>query len=147
MRMRLALLTLSALGAAAAFIGAADATSSARATVVVRSSSFGSILFDGRGFALYAFTRDTRRHSNCSGVCASRWPPYILRGSLKAGAGSKRSLLGTARRSDGKLQVTYAGRPLYYYVGDRRAGQVLCQDVVEFGGTWLVLRGSGKLVR
>src|SRR5439155_9844298 len=73
MRMRPALLKLSALGAAAAFIGAADATSSARATVVVRSSSFGSILFDGRGFALYAFTRDTRRHSNCSGVCASPW--------------------------------------------------------------------------
>jgi predicted lipoprotein with Yx(FWY)xxD motif len=147
MRIRLAVLALAALGAAAAFIGAAGATSSARATVVVRSSSFGSILFDGRGFALYAFTRDTLRHSNCFGTCASRWPPYIVRGSLKAGAGSKRSLLGTARRADGRRQVTYAGRPLYFYVGDRRARQVLCQDVVEFGGTWLVVRGSGRLVR
>ena len=147
MRVRLAAFTLVCLASAAAFVGAAGATHSARATVVVRSSSFGSMLFDGRGFALYAFTRDTLRHSNCFGACASSWPPYILRGSLKAGVGSKRSLLGTARRADGRRQVTYAGRPLYFYVGDRRAGQVLCQDVVEFGGTWLVVRGSGKLVR
>ena len=70
-----------------------------------------------------------------------------MRGSLKAGAGSKRSLLGTARRSDGKLQVTYAGRPLYYYVGDRKPGQISCQNVSEFGGLWLVVRRSGKLVR
>jgi predicted lipoprotein with Yx(FWY)xxD motif len=147
MRTRLALLTLAGLAAAAALVGTATGASSARPTVVVRSSSFGSILFDGRGFALYAFTRDAGKRSNCSGACASAWPPYILRGKLKAGAGTKRSLLGTTRRSDGKVQVTYAGRPLYYYFGDRRAGQVLCQNVVEFGGTWLVVRGSGKLVR
>lgn len=42
--------------------------------------------------------------------------------------------------------MTYAGRPLYYYV-DRRPGQILCQDVFEFGGRWLVVRGDGRLVR
>jgi len=56
-------------------------------------------------------------------------------------------LVGTTRRADGSLQVTYAGRPLYYYVGDRRPGQILCQNVPEFGGLWLVLRGDGSLVR
>ena len=50
-------------------------------------------------------------------------------------------------RSHGRRQITYAGRPLYYYVGDAKAGQILCQNAVEFGGTWLVVRPSGKLVR
>src|SRR5439155_15886987 len=78
MRVRLPAFTLVCLASAAAFLVAAGATHSARATVVVRSSSFGSMLFDGRGFALYAFTRDTLRHSNCFGACASSWPPYIF---------------------------------------------------------------------
>jgi predicted lipoprotein with Yx(FWY)xxD motif len=64
----------------------------------------------------------------------------------KAGAGARQSLLGTTRRNDGSLQVTYGGRPLYYYVGDGK-GQILCQNVDEFGGLWLILRGSGRLVR
>jgi predicted lipoprotein with Yx(FWY)xxD motif len=56
-------------------------------------------------------------------------------------------LLGVTRRADGKLLVTYAGKPLYYYIGDRKPGQVLCQNVPEFGGIWRVVRGSGTLVR
>jgi predicted lipoprotein with Yx(FWY)xxD motif len=51
------------------------------------------------------------------------------------------------KRAGGRLQVTYAGRPLYYYVGDRRAGQIRCQNVTEFGGVWRVIRPSGTLVR
>ena len=57
------------------------------------------------------------------------------------------SLLGTVRRSDGTIQATYAGRPLYYYVGDTKAGQILCQNVSEFGGRWLVVRANGVPVR
>jgi predicted lipoprotein with Yx(FWY)xxD motif len=70
-----------------------------------------------------------------------------VKGTLRAGTGIKRSLIGTAKRRDGRRQITYAGRPLYYYVGDTKAGQIRCQNVVEFGGTWLVVRPSGKLVR
>ena len=55
--------------------------------------------------------------------------------------------MGTIRRSDGKLQATYAGHPVYYYVGDRSPGEVNCQAAVEFGGYWYVLRGSGQAVR
>jgi predicted lipoprotein with Yx(FWY)xxD motif len=121
--------------------------SAARATLTTHSSRFGKVLFDGRGFVLYAFTRD-RGRSACYGACAKAWPPYFApKGTLRAGPGVKRSLLGTVKRRNGKRQVTYAGRPLYYYVGDRSAGQILCQDVDEFGGTWLVIRPSGKLVR
>ncbi|MFL5926521.1 MAG: hypothetical protein ACJ77E_06250 [Gaiellaceae bacterium] len=56
-------------------------------------------------------------------------------------------MLGSVRRADGTTQVTYAGRPLYYYVGDRKAGQILCQDVSEFGGRWLVIRPNGVPVQ
>ena len=65
----------------------------------------------------------------------------------QGGARLKPALLGTVKRKNGRRQVSYAGRPLYYYVGDTRRGQILCQDVVEFGGRWLIVRPSGKLVR
>lgn len=104
-------------------------------------------MFDGRGFALYAFTRDPRGRSVCSGACATAWPPYLVNGRTRAAAGIKASLLGTTGRANGTLQVTYAGRPLYYYIGDRRPGQVTCQNVSEFGGAWLVMRPNGRLVR
>ena len=128
-------------------VPAAPTSPAAKASVAVGKSSYGPILFDGRGFALYAFTRDPRGKATCKGECAEKWPPYFVSRRPAAGRGARASLLGTTRRSDGKLQATYAGRPLYYYDGDKAPGIVLCQDVEEFGGTWLVLRGSGKLVR
>jgi predicted lipoprotein with Yx(FWY)xxD motif len=141
------MLRLLALAACLAFCSSAVAASApSRSTVTVRASSFGSVLFDGRGFVLYGFTRDPRAHSVCTGACAAAWPPYIVKARASAGAGVRAKLLGTTKRKDGRLQVTYAGRPLYYYVGDRKAGQILCQNVTEFGGVWRVVRPSGKLV-
>ena len=64
-----------------------------------------------------------------------------------AGRGARRSLLSTTRRRGGGRQVTYRGHPLYYYVGERRAGQILCQNVIEFGGTWLVVSPAGAAIR
>ena len=139
-----------AVGLTASVAAACSAAASARAsgaTLTARSSSYGSILFDGRGRALYAFTRDPRGGaSRCYGACAKAWPVYFAKGRAVAGRGVKQSLIGTTRRRDGRLQVTYGGRPLYYYQGDA-VGQVKCQGVDEFGGTWLVVRPSGKLVR
>jgi predicted lipoprotein with Yx(FWY)xxD motif len=133
---------------AAAVSGVAHASADGRAMLTVRSSSYGAILFDGRGRALYAFTRDRRGGpSRCYGACARAWPVYFAIGRPVAGKGVKRSLIGTVRRRDGRRQITYNGRPLYYYVGDRSAGQVSCQNVAEYGGTWLVMRASGALVR
>ena len=127
-------------------VPAAPARAVAKASVATGKSSYGQILFDGRGFALYAFTHDTRNKATCYGECATKWPPFVVSSRPAAGRGAKASLLGTTRRSDGKLQATYGGRPLYYYDGDKAPGIVLCQNVPEFGGTWLVLRGSGRLV-
>lgn len=137
------LVTALVLVALAAVPAAAQAEPRATTTVAVQSSRFGPILFDGRGYVLYAFTRDRRGSSRCFGACAAAWPPYRAGGRLRAGNGARTSLLGRTRSG----QVTYAGRPLYYYVGDRRPGQILCQDVFEFGGRWLVARGDGTLVR
>jgi predicted lipoprotein with Yx(FWY)xxD motif len=99
--------------------------------------------------ALYAFTRDRRGgRSRCYGACAKAWPVYFAKGRLLAGKGVRQSLLGASRRRDDRRQVTYNRRPLYYYyVGDKKPGQVLCQNVDEFGGTWLVIRPNGQLVR
>jgi predicted lipoprotein with Yx(FWY)xxD motif len=139
-----------AVGLAVAGGAVARADSSAAksgATLTVRNTKYGNILFDGRGQALYAFTRDRRGGaSRCYGACAKAWPVYFAKGRPLAGRGVKQSLIGTTRRRDGRLQMTYDGRPLYYYVGDAR-GEVKCQAVAEFGGTWLVVRPSGTLVR
>ena len=115
-------------------------------TVQVARSDYGPVIFDGRGFALYAFTRDKVGKSICAGACAAAWPPYLA-SKLRAGAGIKTRLLGTIRRSNGALQVTYGGHPLYYYVGDNHPGEILCHGVREFGGLWQVVRGNGKPVR
>jgi len=131
---------------AAVLVLSHDAVAADRATLTVKPSRYGPILFDGRGFVLYVFTKDPKGRSACSGACAAAWPPYLAK-RPRAGAGAKSPLLGTTRRADGSVQATYAGRPLYYYVGDRSPGQILCQDVEEFGGRWLVVRGSGSLVR
>jgi predicted lipoprotein with Yx(FWY)xxD motif len=135
------------LVASLVFAAAASAASEApRSTLTVRSSDYGKILFDGTGRALYAFTKDPRRKSVCAGACARAWPPYVVSTRPKAGAGVKSSLLGTTKRAGGRTQVTYNGRPLYYYVGDP-VGKVRCQNVSEFGGLWLVVRPNGRLVR
>jgi predicted lipoprotein with Yx(FWY)xxD motif len=132
--------------AALALVTAAPAAAGT-VTVGVKKSQYGPILFDGRGYVLYVFTHDRPARSTCSGDCAASWPPYLAKGALRAGAGARQSLLGTTTRPDGTKQVTYAGRPLYYYVGDRKPGQILCQNIREYGGLWLVARGNGSPVR
>jgi predicted lipoprotein with Yx(FWY)xxD motif len=170
MRIRLPLvgaaltLTLAACGSASSSAkddpvssdGSTARTDTARASAAARArgpklrvmdSDFGRILADGHGRALYLFTADDRKDSNCSGDCATAWPPYIVKRKPFALAGAKPGLVGTTRRGDGKLQATYAGHPVYYYVGDRSPGEVNCQAAFEFGGYWYVVRGNGRAVR
>jgi predicted lipoprotein with Yx(FWY)xxD motif len=142
----LVLVVLGAVSLAAPEL-AAPSSEAASPTLTARGSEYGRILFDGSNRALYAFTRDRRGGpSTCYGACAEAWPPYVVSGRLSAGTGTQRSLFGTTRRRDGTRQLTYRGWPLYYYEHDP-VGQVLCQNVSEFGGLWLVVRPSGSLVR
>jgi predicted lipoprotein with Yx(FWY)xxD motif len=115
--------------------------------VHVARTQYGSALVDRRGFALYLFTRDTGGASACYGACATRWPPYLLRKAPAGGTNEVSRLIGTLRRSDGGLQATYAGHPLYYYDGDRAPGQILCQAAPEFGGIWYVVGRDGRAIR
>jgi predicted lipoprotein with Yx(FWY)xxD motif len=115
--------------------------------VKVAKTGYGRILVDGRGFALYLFTRDKGKTARCYGACAKAWPPFLTRGAPRYGKGTKRGHLGTTRRRNGKRQVTYGGHPLYYYVNDKQPRQVLCQAVQEFGGYWYVVAPSGKAIQ
>lgn len=145
----------SPLWAAPASAAAADTTDAPRAqtagragaAVEVADSRFGRILTDSRGLTLYLFTRDGRGPSRCYGACAEAWPPLLTTGEPRARDGARRRHLGTVRRTDGTRQVTYRGQPLYYYFREDEAGEILCQDVEEFGGTWLVVNPAGKAVR
>lgn len=122
----------------------AEASMAARGTLVkVVRSQYGRVIADGKGEAFYLFDKEDSKRSECYGACAKAWPPVLTKGKPKAGAGANQGLLGTTRRRNGKLQVTYAGQPLYYYVDDS-PGTILCHDVEEFGGLWLVVKPNGS---
>jgi predicted lipoprotein with Yx(FWY)xxD motif len=120
----------------------------APSTLTAQTSRYGTVLFDGKSFALYGFTLDDRGPSACYGDCAAAWPPYVVSSekALRASPGVDQALLGVTKRNGGALQVTYNGWPLYYYVGDRSPLQILCQNVFVFGGRWLVIAPDGTLV-
>jgi predicted lipoprotein with Yx(FWY)xxD motif len=115
------------------------------AVVKVVGSQYGRVIADRKGEALYLFDKERGRKSECYGECAVAWPPVLAKGAPRAGEGAKQAKLGTTRRRDGKLQVTYAGHPLYYYVGDS-PGTIRCHYVDEFGGLWLVVKPNGRPV-
>jgi predicted lipoprotein with Yx(FWY)xxD motif len=127
-------------------VSSSPATAGPGAKIRIVDSRYGRVVADRRGEALYLFTKERNTRSRCYGECADAWPPALTKGDPVAGSGARTGLLGTTRRSDGNLQVTYAGHPLYYYAGDS-PGNILCQDVFEFGGTWLVVKPSGAAVR
>ena len=127
-------------------IAASTATRAAAATVGVRHTSLGRVIVDSKGRTLYLFEKDTSRRSACSGQCAQFWPPLLTRGAPVARTGVKQSLLGKIRRADGTQQVTYAGHPLYLYVGDSKPGQTNGEGSQEFGAGWDVLSASGKKI-
>ena len=120
--------------------------SAASAKVAVGNSSDGSILVDGHGKSLYRFGRDTGRKSTCNGACAQNWPPLLTTRTPKAGSGVSARKLGTTRRSDGKLQVTYAGHPLYNFIGDATRGDINGEGLNAFGGIWTLVAPSGAKV-
>jgi predicted lipoprotein with Yx(FWY)xxD motif len=111
--------------------------------IVLGASQFGRILFDSKRQAIYLFDKETTKRPRCYGECAKAWPPVYANGSPRVGKGLDRELLGTVKRRDGRRQVTYGGHPLYFYAHEG-PGQVLCHDIEEFGGLWLVVKRSGK---
>lgn len=115
------------------------------AKVDVAKTAIGTIIVTGQGRTLYMFAADKHGKSACYGQCANYWPPLLTSGKPTAGKGAKASLLGTTRRKDGKLQVTYNGHPLYTYVSDTKAGQATGQGLNLSGGLWWAISPAGAL--
>lgn len=105
-----------------------------------------SYLTAGSGRAIYLFQRDRTSASTCYSACASIWPPVTTSAQPQAAPGVRGSELGTSRRTDAMTQVTYAGRPLYYYAGDSGPGQVTGQGLNQFGGRWYLLAPAGTVI-
>jgi predicted lipoprotein with Yx(FWY)xxD motif len=115
----------------------------AGAVIVTAGSAYGPMLFDASRQAIYLFDKEKSSVPRCYGPCAEAWPPVLTSGAPRARQGADGSLLGTVQRTDGTSQVTYAGHPLYFYAHEGR-GQVLCHDIREFGGLWLVVTPEGR---
>jgi predicted lipoprotein with Yx(FWY)xxD motif len=139
-----------ALLAAAAAHGSSSSTSSSRASkgalVALGKTTLGTVLVDARGRTLYLFDKDTRGRSTCYGACAAYWPALFSPGKPRAGKGVRASLLGLTTRSDGRRQVTYAGHPLYTFVGDKRAGDTSGEGLTDFGASWDAVAASGRAI-
>lgn len=118
----------------------------AQARVTTRDSSYGSVLVNGRGRTIYLFDREERSRSESHRACARAWPPLLTRGRPIAAGAASQALLGSIERRNGARQVTYSGHPLYLYA-DEDPGEILCQEVFEFGGTWLLVDPEGDAVR
>jgi len=122
----------------------APAAAEGAATVALgQNDELGSFLVDDKGMTLYLFTKDTPDTTVCYEKCAVAWPPLLTTGDPVAAEGVDASLLGTTTRTDGTVQVTYNGWPLYYYEKDKAPGDVTGQDV---GGVWYVLSAEGTQV-
>jgi predicted lipoprotein with Yx(FWY)xxD motif len=104
----------------------------------------GMVLVDSKGFTLYDFHKDKGGQSACYGACAEGWPPLLTKGEPQPSNGASAGKLGTTKRKDGTTQVTYAGHPLYTFVGDKKPGEATGNDVSAFGAQWYALKGSGE---
>ncbi len=152
MRVRTITWLLPLVLAAVAGVGAAMAattTHTARGTVnAAARSPYGTILVSSTGRTLYRYTVDGKGINRCSGdpTCSKYWPPLLVKASAKptAGAGVKSSLLGTIKAANGMRQVTYGGYPLYFFAGDKKAGQLKGEDFLK---VWFVVSPAGALVK
>jgi len=106
----------------------------------------GKALVGSNGRTLYLFEADKGGMSACSGACAAAWPPVTSTGAPKAGSGVRQALLGTVKRPDGTMQLSYNRHPLYYFTADTAAGTAHGQGVKAFGADWYVVNASGSKI-
>ncbi len=109
--------------------------------LTVADSSLGEIVVDADGTTLYLFAPDARGESTCYDQCEQNWPPLV--GEVQAGDGIDASLLGTTTRTDGSVQVTYAGWPLYFFAADAAAGDTNGQGLND---VWWVVAPDGTAI-
>jgi predicted lipoprotein with Yx(FWY)xxD motif len=137
---------LGVIGGTGVSVAAAHRDTSKGALVALRKTALGAILVDGRGRTLYLFEKDRNGSSACDSACAKFWPPLTSQATPRAGKGVQQSMLRLARRHNGLRQVTYAGHPLYTFVGDKSSGQTTGEGLNKFGADWYVLAATGQKV-
>ena len=138
---------LAACGGSTSIASASPSPSPTGEKIAVASNAkLGSILVDGKGLTVYLFVADTGTASTCYTQCATIWPPVLTTGAPQAGTGVKTSLLGTTTRTDGTVEVTYAGHPLYYFFKDKATGDATGQGINGFGGLWWVMSPAGAAI-
>ena len=138
-----ATLLIAACGSSTSSTGSGSTSSApAASSSALKTTKIGgvTVLTNAKGFTLYWFVPDTSTTSKCNGSCATYWPP--LKGPATAGAGVS-GKLGTIKRSDGSVQATYNGHPLYTYVADGAPGQAKGNGLNLSGGVWHEVTVSG----
>jgi predicted lipoprotein with Yx(FWY)xxD motif len=125
---------------------ATDAAQAKGATVSTAKTSLGRILVNSHGRTLYMFEKDKKGKSACSGQCAANWPPLVTSGKPRVTRAARPSLVGTTKRADGRMQVTYNHHPLYTFVKDTKKGQTNGEGLNAFGGKWYVVSPAGSKV-
>jgi predicted lipoprotein with Yx(FWY)xxD motif len=124
--------------------GSSTSTSSPAAATAgsLKSATIGgaTVLTSSKGFTLYSFAPDTSTKSNCNGTCAQNWPPVT--GPVTAAGVT--GTFGTIKRSDGSVQATFDGHPLYTFVGDTAPGQNKGNGLNAAGGLWHEITTSGS---
>jgi predicted lipoprotein with Yx(FWY)xxD motif len=112
---------------------------------VRRLRDLGQVLVGSRGMTLYIYTPDHQGHSTCTGLCSVQWPPLLVPGTqdrVVTGPGVERALVGTVRRANGSLQVTYHKWPLYTYRLDKFPGEATGEE--DDMGLWQVISPGGQ---
>ena len=100
-----------------------------------------TVLTSAKGFTLYLFAPDTSTMSRCNGTCAQNWPPVQGPTTAPGVTGT----FGTIERSDGSVQATFDGHPLYTFVGDTAPGQNKGNGLNAAGGLWHEITTSGSV--
>ena len=134
--------TSSASGGSSSSSTSTSTSSPAAATAgSLKTATIGgaTVLTSAKGFTLYSFAPDTPAKSNCNGTCAQNWPP--VKGP--ATASGVTGTFGTITRSDGSVQATFDGHPLYTFVGDTAPGQAKGNGLNAAGGLWHEITTSG----
>ncbi len=90
------------------------------------------VLANKEGRTLYTFDKDAPGKSNCYGACAATWPPFAVANPALAGGD-----FTIVARDDGTAQWAYKGKPLYFFAGDAKPGDI---NGDKRGGVWHVIR-------
>jgi len=141
-------LAVAGIAGAGVAMAATASTQSGGTVNAVQNAKFGMVLVAANGKTLYRYTPDSKGVNRCTSnaTCNKYWPAFLVKPSVKptVGSGASASLVGTIKAAGGMRQVTYGGWPLYYFAGDKKAGQVNGQG---FDKTWYVVNTKGALVK